>query len=66
MTINYHNALANIDTHQLSEKGARQVQNYREFITPRYKSIKSGELTKEEVARYWIENSKYNLHSKSK
>ena len=59
MTINYHNALANIDTKNLSEKGASQVQSYKEFITPRYESIKIGELTKEEVARYWIENSKH-------
>ncbi|ABM77652.1 hypothetical protein [Prochlorococcus marinus] len=59
MTINYHNALANIDTNHLTDKGASQVQNYTEFIRPRYESIKSGELTKEEVARYWIENSKH-------
>jgi len=55
MSTNYYNPLAVIDTSALSEKGQQQVNDFIEYLRPRYDTIKNGEVTKEEVAKHYLE-----------
>lgn len=55
MSTNYYNPLAIIDVSALSEKGQQQVNDFIDYLRPRYCAIKDGELTKEEVARHYLE-----------
>ena len=55
MSTNYYNPLALIDVTTLSEKGQQQVNDFIEYLRPRYSTIKDGEITKEEVARHYLE-----------
>ena len=55
MSTNYYNPLALIDVTALSETGQQQVNNFIEYLRPRYDTIKDGEITKEEVARHYLE-----------
>lgn len=46
MSTNYYNPLALIDVTTLSEKGQQQVNDFIEYLRPRYNTIKDGEITK--------------------
>ena len=55
MSTNYYNPLAIIDVSALFEKGQQQVNDFIDYLRPRYCAIKDGELLKEEVARHYLE-----------
>lgn len=43
------------DTTHLSEKGSLQVSEYLSFVRSKFDDIKKGELAKQQVARYYLE-----------
>jgi hypothetical protein len=54
----HYSPLATIDTcdtTHLSPQGAEQVQGFIDYLKPRYQSIVDGQIKKEEVVRYYLE-----------
>lgn len=47
--------LVSPDTTHLSEKGSLQVSDYLNFVQSKFDDIKQGELAKQQVARYYLE-----------
>ena len=59
-TMNYFNPLAvlNPEETNLSTKSVDQITDYKEFIRPRFEGLVKGELAKQEIARFYLEQEK--------